>query len=144
MFGDGEQVAKGWREEMKRDPSYWTADAIRARHQAVLDSFDKPKPKPKIVLPPLEVSPETAANVRANPQDVKVATKDANGVSRIERAVVVEGTFRELAAKTPTGYVLGPKEYYEQQEQGFRERGSAGSVTHSYDPFASLDEGGEA
>jgi hypothetical protein len=140
----------GWRQAMKPkiyDEDDLSAEAITASLLAVFEK-PRPKPKPKRKLVLDDLSDETLDAAQANPQRVKIATETADGVGRIERApearvVVVEGTYRELSPKTPDGYVMGRREYYEQQEAAFRERASAGSVTHSYDPFASLDERGE-
>lgn len=103
----------------------------------------KPKLKPKVVVP-LEMSQETAANVQANPQDVKVASKDADGITHLEKVVVV-GTLRDLQREKPKGYVMGKPEYYQREIEALIEvknaSGAAGGdelVAREYDPFSKL------
>jgi hypothetical protein len=138
---NGQAGAGRENEAMKEKPTKvvrdMSPDAIRARYRAC---WEKPKPvAPAKVVLPLEVSAATAKAAKANPKDIKVATRDADGVSRIERVMVFEATDAEVMRKPPHGYVRGADEYYTRRQMAEAYRPKVGSVTHSYDPFAAKE-----
>jgi hypothetical protein len=120
---------------IERDMS---AAGITARLLAI-GADRRAKPKPAKVVRPVEMSADAAEAADANPRDVKIATKRADGVSRIERVnvITVEATTRELEAK---GLAFAKPEYYQRLDEALRYQPDKGSVTHAYDPFAAERE----